>query len=99
MPGLGRARELPVRLSPVGDLDDGDDADPIADGVEDAVRAETDAVGVRGARELEAALGPRVRGETSNERSGPLAILEAWKSFKFLGCRRLDGDAIAFHCA
>lgn len=62
-PGLGRARELPVRLPTEGDFDDGDDADPVADGIEDAVRTDADAVSVGGACELEAALRPRVRGE------------------------------------
>jgi hypothetical protein len=36
MPGLGRARKLPVGLSPVGDPNYGDYADTIADRVEDA---------------------------------------------------------------
>ena len=76
MPGLGLARKLPVRLSAVGDLDDGDDADATADRVEDAVRAEADTVSVRGPCELGAALGTRVRREASNEGGGPLAVSE-----------------------
>jgi hypothetical protein len=60
----------------MGDSDDGDDVDPVANGVEDAVRTEADAVSVGSPRELEAALGPRVRGKGPNDGGGSLPILD-----------------------
>lgn len=100
MPGLGRAWDaLPVCLSPVCDPNGGDDANPVADCIEDAVMAEPNAVGVGCTGEFEVALRAWVRSEAGNKRCGALPVLECGKCLEFLGRRRFNGDAIAFHGA
>jgi hypothetical protein len=64
----------------------GDDADAIANGIQDAIPTETDSVGVDGARKLDAAMWARISGEAMDDGNRSLPKLEAWKRLELLGC-------------
>ena len=76
-----------------------DDADVIANGIQDAIATETDSIEIDGARKLDAAMRARISGEAMDDGNRALPKLEAWKRLELLDCRRFDRELIAFHCA
>jgi hypothetical protein len=77
----------------------GDDADLIANGIQNAIPTETDSIRIDGARKLDAAMWARISSEAMDDRNRALPKLKAWKRLELLDCRAFDRELIAFHGA